>query len=123
MGWAGRFADAFEADDIDGVVALLTEDAWLTMPPAALEYPGPSCDRVVPPCECHLARRSEVPARAHPRQHTASIRLYVPDTRAAVADAAGLIVLTLEGSRISAITRFLDQRVLLRIELPRVWHD
>ena len=26
-----RFADAFQADDIDGVVALLTRDAWLTI--------------------------------------------------------------------------------------------
>src|SRR4051794_18468300 len=37
-----RFADAFEAGDIDGIVALLTEDAWLTMPPAPLEYQGPA---------------------------------------------------------------------------------
>ena len=36
-----RFADAFEADDIDGVVALLTEDAWLRMPPSTLEYQSP----------------------------------------------------------------------------------
>jgi hypothetical protein len=36
-----RFADAFQADDIDGIVALLTEDAWLTMPPTTLEYPPP----------------------------------------------------------------------------------
>jgi hypothetical protein len=35
-----RFADAFQADDIDGIVALLTEDAWLTMPPTTLEYQG-----------------------------------------------------------------------------------
>ena len=35
-----RFADAFEAADADGLVALLTEDAWLTMPPEPLEYQG-----------------------------------------------------------------------------------
>ena len=29
----GAFADAFESGDIDRVVALLTDDAWLTMPP------------------------------------------------------------------------------------------
>jgi ketosteroid isomerase-like protein len=28
------------ADDIDGVVGLLTEDAWFTMPPSPLEYQG-----------------------------------------------------------------------------------
>jgi len=34
------FADAFEADDIDGIIALLTENAGLTMPPSPLEYQG-----------------------------------------------------------------------------------
>ena len=35
-----RFADAWMADDIDRVVALLTEDAWFTMPPPPHEYQG-----------------------------------------------------------------------------------
>src|SRR5947207_3196987 len=35
-----RFADAWEADDIDGVVSLLTDDAWYSMPPAPFEYQG-----------------------------------------------------------------------------------
>ena len=30
----GRFADAFEAGDMDRVVELVTDDAWLTMPPS-----------------------------------------------------------------------------------------
>jgi RNA polymerase sigma-70 factor (TIGR02960 family) len=37
---AGRFADAVESGDIDEVVALLTDDALLTMPPQPLEYQG-----------------------------------------------------------------------------------
>ena len=28
-----RFADAFQRDDVDGVVALLTDDAFVSMPP------------------------------------------------------------------------------------------
>ena len=39
---AERFANAYAADDIDGVVALLTDDAWFTMPPSGLEYQGPA---------------------------------------------------------------------------------
>jgi RNA polymerase sigma-70 factor, ECF subfamily len=38
-----RFADAVEhgdLDGIDGIVALLTNDAWVTMPPAPYEYQG-----------------------------------------------------------------------------------
>ena len=37
-----RFTDAFEGGDVEGVVALLTDDAWLTMPPEPLEYQGPA---------------------------------------------------------------------------------
>ncbi|MGW1913792.1 hypothetical protein ACWCQS_24435 [Streptomyces sp. NPDC002076] len=32
--------DALENADVDGLLALLTEDAWLTMPPEPLEYQG-----------------------------------------------------------------------------------
>ena len=35
-----RFADAYQADDIEGLVALLTDDAWFTMPPVTLQYQG-----------------------------------------------------------------------------------
>ena len=31
---------AFQADDIEAVVALLTEDVWLSMPPIAFEWQG-----------------------------------------------------------------------------------
>ena len=37
---AEEFADAFELGDMDRGVALLTEDAWVTMPPEPLEYQG-----------------------------------------------------------------------------------
>src|SRR5579859_262075 len=38
---AERFADAFEEGDLDRVISLLTDDAWVTMPPAPFEYQGP----------------------------------------------------------------------------------
>ncbi len=38
---AHEFATAFEADDVDRVVALLTDEAWLAMPPATEQYDGP----------------------------------------------------------------------------------
>jgi RNA polymerase sigma-70 factor (TIGR02960 family) len=37
-----RFAAAFVARDIDGLLGLLTDDAWLAMPPAPHEYHGPA---------------------------------------------------------------------------------
>jgi hypothetical protein len=52
-----RFADAVEhgdLDGIDGIVALLTNDAWVTMPPAPYEYQGRNAtlpsSATVPPC-------------------------------------------------------------------------
>jgi RNA polymerase sigma-70 factor (TIGR02960 family) len=39
---AARFATAFANHDVDAVVALLTDDAWFTMPPVTLEYQGPA---------------------------------------------------------------------------------
>src|SRR5262249_29604977 len=35
-----RLARAYEAGDVDGIIELLTDDVWLTMPPAPLEYHG-----------------------------------------------------------------------------------
>ena len=35
-----RFSEAFERGDIETVVGLLTEDAWVRMPPEPLEYQG-----------------------------------------------------------------------------------
>ena len=36
----GRFAERVESGDVDGMVALLTDDAWLTMPPLPHAYQG-----------------------------------------------------------------------------------
>jgi RNA polymerase sigma-70 factor (ECF subfamily) len=44
---------------------------------------------------------------------------YVPDAHAAIAHAYGLMVLTLRGDEISAITFFADRAVLARFGLPR----
>lgn len=105
---ARRFAEAFAADDIEGVLALLTDDAWLAMPPAPHEYHG------------HAAIASFLRASALWRgPHTLRLfdmrtnnqhgfRVSLSAKNGAVPYPAGLIVLTIRGDRISAITRFLD---------------
>lgn len=35
-----RFTRAFESNDVDGVVGLLTENVWFTMPPAPCAWQG-----------------------------------------------------------------------------------
>jgi len=38
----GRFTDAFERGDVAGLVAMLTDDAWLSMPPWPVAFRGPA---------------------------------------------------------------------------------
>jgi RNA polymerase sigma-70 factor (TIGR02960 family) len=98
-----RFATAFAADDIDAVVALLTDDAWLSMPPAPHEYLGPSAigEFFHASARWRAGRAFRLgPARANTQP---AFWCYLGE------EPAGLIVLTLYGDRISAITRFLTQ--------------
>jgi RNA polymerase sigma-70 factor (TIGR02960 family) len=114
----GRFADAVHSGDIDELVALLTDDALLTMPPQPLEYQGHE------PIAAFLRNRAElrgaplrvVPTRANTQP---AFGCYLPDPEAAIAHPYGLIVLTLEGDAIAAITWFADTGVFRHFGLPR----
>jgi RNA polymerase sigma-70 factor (TIGR02960 family) len=119
----GRFADAFERGDIERVVALLTDDAWLTMPPEPFEYQG---HEAIAAFLTYLEFWQEprgvrlVPTRANAQP---AFGYYLKDPRAPIAHARGLLVLTLEGDRISAITRFGDTSVFPQFGLPRTLPD
>ncbi len=102
-----RFADAFASDDVDGVIALLTDDAWLAMPPAPHEYHGHAAIAAFLRASngWHGARRFRlVPTRANTQP---AFGCYLTRADQPGDDYAGLLVLTLSGERISAITRFL----------------
>ena len=114
----GRFADAVQSGDIDDVIALLTDDALLTMPPQPLEYQGHE------PIAAFLRHRAElrgaalrvVPTRANTQP---AFGCYLPDSQAAIARPYGFIVLTLAGDAVSAITWFADTGVFRLFGLPR----
>ena len=111
-----RFAEAFVAADIDGVVALLVDDAWLSMPPAPHEYHGISAITEFFRTSMMFSatrRLSLKPTRAN-TQAAFSAYLTEPD---GTTRPAGLIVLTLTGNRIEAITRFHTNALLTRFEL------
>ncbi|MDT0326808.1 RNA polymerase subunit sigma-70 [Nocardiopsis lambiniae] len=113
-----RFAEAFAADDVDAVVALLTDDAWLAMPPAAHEYHGAAA--ITSFLEAGAAWRAGrrfhlVPVRANTQP---AFGCYLPDDSGLVAHPVGLIVLTLGQDRIQAVTRFLDDGLPVRFGLP-----
>jgi RNA polymerase sigma-70 factor (TIGR02960 family) len=114
----GRFADAVQSGDVDELVALLTDDALLTMPPQPLEYQGHE------PIATFLRHRAElrgaplrvVPTRANTQP---AFGCYLPDPHAAIARPYGLIVLTLEGDAVAAITWFADTSIFRHFGLPR----
>jgi RNA polymerase sigma-70 factor (TIGR02960 family) len=111
-----RLTQAFEAADVDGIVALLTEDCWLAMPPVPLEYQGRELSARFYALVFRPGRRYRLVATRANGQPAFGI--YQRDPHAAVLHANGLIVLTLAGEQISAITRF-DTGVLPRFGLPR----
>ena len=113
-----RFAAAVERGDYDDVVSLLTDDAWVTMPPEPYEYQG--AQAIARFLYDRQARRGAnlrlVPTRANGQP---AFGCYLPDAQAAIARAYGLMVLTLEGDRISAITWFAERSLLAHFGLPR----
>jgi RNA polymerase sigma-70 factor (TIGR02960 family) len=114
-----RFAETVENGDIDGMVALLTDDAWLTMPPLPHAYQGRNAISAFlrGADERRGAPMRLVPTRAN-TQPAFGCYLSVPETD--VARAFSLFVLTLEGDHISAITWFADSSVFPQFGLPRM---
>jgi RNA polymerase sigma-70 factor (TIGR02960 family) len=103
---ARRFADAYVAADIDGVLTLLTDDSWLSMPPAPHQYHGWVAIRAF--LEASFAFRGErtvylKPGRANNQPSFAS---YISDQDGPIAKPAGFLVLTLAGDHVQSITRF-----------------
>jgi len=103
---ARRFADAYVAADIDGVLSLLTDDAWLSMPPAPHQYQGPTAIRSF--LEASFAFRGGratylLPGRAN---HQPLFASYVADHDEVVAQPTGLFVLSVAGDHIHAVIRF-----------------
>jgi RNA polymerase sigma-70 factor (TIGR02960 family) len=114
----GRFADAVEAGDVDGMVAVLTDDAWLTMPPLPQAYQGHSAISAFlrGAEEGRGAPLRVVPVRANAQP---AFGCYLPDQHAPIARPRGLFVLTLEGDAIAAITWFFDTGLFPHFGLPR----
>ena len=116
---ARRFAEAFERDDVDSVIALLSDDARLTMPPEPLEYQGHAAIAAFLRERC--ARRHGRGLRLVPvgANLQPAFGVYLPDAHAPIARANGLLVLTIEGERISALTKFPDNSLYPQFGLPR----
>lgn len=112
---AAKFAQAYETADLDALVALLTDDVFVSMPPMPLEYEGRELAARFFANIFGAGRRFHlVPTRAN-GQPAFGAYIWAAD---GVRHAAGLFVVTLAGDRISALTRF-EASVLTWFDMPR----
>jgi RNA polymerase sigma-70 factor (TIGR02960 family) len=110
-----KFARAWQSADLDALIALLTDDVFISMPPMPYAYEGR--DVVAGFCASLFGagRRFDlVPTRAN-GQPAFGAYLRAPG---GIRHGTGLYVLTLTGDRICAMTRF-DNSVLPWFGLPR----
>ncbi|GAA0264914.1 sigma-70 family RNA polymerase sigma factor [Saccharothrix mutabilis subsp. mutabilis] len=110
-----EFVRAFEAGDVDAVVALLSDDVRLSMPPLPLVYEGLADVRnFLTTVAMRDGRRHRlVPTRAN-GQPAFGAYLLTPIPRA-----HGVLVLTMAGDRVAGLTRFVDNSLLAAFGLPR----
>ncbi|MFC4945908.1 RNA polymerase subunit sigma-70 [Pseudonocardia sp. GCM10023141] len=120
-GVARRFAEAYVDGDVAGVIALLTDDAWLAMPPAPHAYQGPTAIAAF--------LRSSMDWRGPRTLRLSPIRVngqpaftcHLTEPGSAQERRTGAIVLTVSAEgRVTAITHFLDGELaqLLRSAAP-----
>jgi len=107
---------AYELADIDELITLLTEDVLLTMPPIPLEYAGRELvARFLTTVVFEPGLRFRmIPARANGQP---ALGVYAREPSAAVFEPTGVLVFTLAGAKVSAITRF-GASVLRWFDLP-----
>jgi RNA polymerase sigma-70 factor (TIGR02960 family) len=110
-----KFVDAWESADIDALVDLLTDDAFVSMPPMPFEYEGRDVVGRFCASIFRAGRRFDLmPTRAN-GQPAFGAYLRGPG---GISHGMGLYVLTLAGERICAMTRF-ENSVLPSFGLPR----
>jgi RNA polymerase sigma-70 factor (TIGR02960 family) len=110
-----EFVRAYESGDLDALVALLTDDVFLSMPPFPLEYEGLDVVTRFYASMIGSGRRFDlVPTRANGQP---AFGAYLRASTG-IRHGTGLLVLTLAGDRICSVTRF-DNSVFPWFGLPR----
>jgi RNA polymerase sigma-70 factor (TIGR02960 family) len=110
-----EFVRAYESGDTDALVALFTDDVFVSMPPIPLEYEGRDAAARLFAGIFGSGRRVDlVPTRANGQP---AFGAYLRDSTG-IGHGSGLFVLTLSGERVSAFTRF-ESSLLGWFGLPR----
>ena len=112
-----RYIEAFERDDVDAVVAMLTDDATIAMPPTPTWYSGPEAIAAFVAAEPLAGERQwrHLPTRANGQL---AVGCYSRDGASGSFTAHVLDVLTLRGAQITAITSFVDPDLFRSFGLP-----
>ena len=107
---------AYETGDVAALVARLAEDVVITTPLAGAAYVGPTAAG----CLFEAIFAPDRPYRLIPTRANGqpAFGVYVRDPATGVFHANGMLVVTLAGDRILAMTRF-DNSVIARFGLPR----
>ncbi len=117
-----EFLAAWEATDIGRIVALLSDDALLTMPPIDVRIQGRTEIGdffATQPAGGHLDRIRHVEVRANGQPGLAS---YADEHDTGTHDAYGIMVLAIQGDRIAGITGFpRDARLFTQFGLPTTY--
>jgi RNA polymerase sigma-70 factor (TIGR02960 family) len=114
---ATRLTRAYQSGDVGQLVALLTDDVRISMPPVALEYHGRDlAARFHTAVTFRQGRTLDLlPTRANGQLAFAA---YPRDPMGGARHSVGLLVFTLSGDRVCEITRF-DTTNLASFGLPR----
>jgi RNA polymerase sigma-70 factor (TIGR02960 family) len=111
-----KFVAAYESSDLDSLVALLTDDVFISMPPLPFEYHGHEpASRFFASIFGSGRKFQLLPTRANGQP---AVGAYVRDSTG-ISHGVGLFVVTLAGDQISAMTRF-ENTVLPWFGLPRL---
>ena len=111
-----RIIRAYDSGHVDALVALLTADATVSMPPIPLEYQGrDAVARFFAAIGREGRRYDVVPTRANGQL---AFGAYLRNPADGTRRATGLDVMTLAGDRVSAMAHF-DRSVLPWFGLPR----
>jgi RNA polymerase sigma-70 factor (ECF subfamily) len=110
-----RYVDAWERNDVDAVVAMLTEDATFAMPPNLSWFRGPAAIGAFLPTGPMSRPRRFRPVRANGQL---AFGTYIWEQELDHFRPNAIHLIDVRGSHISAMTAFLDRAVFPRFGLP-----
>jgi SnoaL-like domain len=110
-----KFISAWESADVESLVALLTDDVFISMPPMPFEYEGRSLVARFFAGIFGAGRRFDLVRTRANGQPALGAYLRSPS---GISHGIGLYVLTISGDKISAMTRF-ENIVIPWFDLPR----